>query len=423
MQSGPGVLFGSALANDWPTVSLGSISRKIGSGLTPTGGARVYKSEGFPLVRSQNVGWGSLIVDDLAYIDEPTHLAMSNSELQDNDVLLNITGASIGRCAMVTTEVCGGNVNQHVCIIRVNREDASPSFLIHCLLSELGQRQIDSFQAGSNREGLNFGQVKSILIPLPKIQEQRKIAEVLDDVDGSITSLNSLITKKRNLKNGVAQELLSGSSRLPGFQSAWRTTSLNELGEGIRGVGYNPARDLLSGDRDGAVHLLRSNNIADDAINLGDVQRVRRSVVREDQLLRLGDVVICGANGSKRLVGKAGFFTISDGLLYTFGAFMNCFRPDSRKSCPAFVGHLLHSTRYREQVALAIAGSSINNLSVKQIVEFTFSLPDAEEQRAIAEVLTDMDAEIQTLEQRLVKTRNLKQGMAQELLSGRTRLV
>ena len=111
MQSGPGVLFGSALANDWPTVSLGSISRKIGSGLTPTGGARVYKSEGFPLVRSQNVGWGSLIVDDLAYIDEPTHLAMSNSELQDNDVLLNITGASIGRCAMVTTEVCGGNVN------------------------------------------------------------------------------------------------------------------------------------------------------------------------------------------------------------------------------------------------------------------------------------------------------------------------
>ena len=101
---------------------------KVGSGVTPRGGEAVYKTEGHPFVRSQNVGLGNLLLDDIAFIDEETHLRQKNTELQFNDVLLNITGASIGRSALVDKQIVGGNVNQHVCIIRT-KENLVPSFI------------------------------------------------------------------------------------------------------------------------------------------------------------------------------------------------------------------------------------------------------------------------------------------------------
>jgi type I restriction enzyme S subunit len=129
------------------------------------------------------------------------------------------------------------------------------------------------------------------------------------------------------------------------------------------------------------------------------------------------------ANGSKALVGKAGLFSVNDGFAYTFGAFMGCFRTDSTASNPSFVFYLFQTGRYRNYINNLLAGSSINNLRPSSIESLEFSIPPLPEQTAIAEVLTDLDAELAALEQRRAKTRALKQGMMQELLTGRTRLV
>ena len=150
-------------SGEWKMCTIGELITKVGSGVTPRGGEAVYKTEGHPFVRSQNVGLGNLLLDDIAFIDEETHLRQKNTELQFNDVLLNITGASIGRSALVDKQIVGGNVNQHVCIIRT-KENLVPSFICSFLLSNYGQRQIDSFQAGGNRQGLNFEQIKSCLL-------------------------------------------------------------------------------------------------------------------------------------------------------------------------------------------------------------------------------------------------------------------
>ncbi|HRD65680.1 MAG TPA: restriction endonuclease subunit S, partial [Candidatus Competibacter sp.] len=143
------------IPEEWDAEAIGSTAEKVGSGLTPTGGNRVYRQHGRPFVRSQNVGWGYLVLDDLAYIDEDTHASFSDTEIKTDDVFLNITGASIGRSAVADGTLVGGNVNQHVCIIRTKRKELQPHFLNYCLLSATGQRQIDSFQAGGNRQGLN----------------------------------------------------------------------------------------------------------------------------------------------------------------------------------------------------------------------------------------------------------------------------
>ena len=177
---------------EWKKCIIGELTTKVGSGVTPRGGEAVYKSEGHPFVRSQNIGLGHLILDDIAYIDEDTHQRQKNTELQLDDVLLNITGASIGRSALVNQQIVGGNVNQHVCIIRANKK-LIPSFLCNFLLSQYGQKQIESFQAGGNRQGLNFEQIKSIKIGLPSVEEQKKIADLLLLIEQRITTQNKII--------------------------------------------------------------------------------------------------------------------------------------------------------------------------------------------------------------------------------------
>ena len=179
----------------------------MGSGVTPRGGEAVYKSEGHPFVRSQNVGWGHLILGDIAYIDEETHKRQKGTELQLNDILLNITGASIGRSALVDEQIVGGNVNQHVCIIRAN-EKLVPSFLCNFLLSRYGQKQIDSFQAGGNRQGLNFEQIKSIKIGLPIVEEQKKIAGLLQLLEQRIFTQSKIIDRLQTLIKGLRVRLV-----------------------------------------------------------------------------------------------------------------------------------------------------------------------------------------------------------------------
>ena len=191
-------------SGEWKMCTIGELITKVGSGVTPRGGEAVYKTEGHPFVRSQNVGLGNLLLDDIAFIDEETHLRQKNTELQFNDVLLNITGASIGRSALVDKQIVGGNVNQHVCIIRT-KENLVPSFICSFLLSNYGQRQIDSFQAGGNRQGLNlnFEQIKSIKITIPSKDEQIKIAKLLRAIDERIATQNKIIEKLQSLIKGL----------------------------------------------------------------------------------------------------------------------------------------------------------------------------------------------------------------------------
>ena len=190
---------------EWKETKIGDITSKVGSGVTPKGGSAVYKTSGHLFIRSQNVGNGCFLLDDVAYIDEATHKKQINTELKDGDVLLNITGASIGRTTVVNKNVEGGNVNQHVCIIRL-LEDYSPNYICNYLLSYGGQKQIDSFQAGGNREGLNFEQIRSIKFSIPSFREQSKIASLLSLLEERIATQNKIIEQLQSLIKGIVVE-------------------------------------------------------------------------------------------------------------------------------------------------------------------------------------------------------------------------
>ncbi len=173
---------------------------------------------------------GSQLLPDVVYIDEATHNEFLGSEIEEGDTFLNITGASIGRSAVARKRVVGGNVNQHVCIIRPKEEILNSYLLSSFLISKIGQQQIDNFQAGGNREGLNFRQVKSFQLPLPPtLTEQRAIAAALGDMDGLLAALDALIAKKEAFKRGMMEALLGGEVRLAGFGGEWEEVRLGDI--------------------------------------------------------------------------------------------------------------------------------------------------------------------------------------------------
>jgi type I restriction enzyme S subunit len=147
---------------------------KIGSGSTPNGGHRSYVANGIPLIRSQNVLMRSFTREGLARITLGTHEGMAGTEIQPNDVLLNITGASIGRVCVVPDDVCPANVNQHVCIIRCSKR-IDPHFLMYHLSSPAFQKLIDDTQAGGTRQALTKSDIGNFEIPALAIEDQRKI--------------------------------------------------------------------------------------------------------------------------------------------------------------------------------------------------------------------------------------------------------
>ena len=157
----------------WKVIPLKLCTDKIGSGKTPVGGAETYQDNGVLFLRSQNVYNTGLKLDGVYYISDEVDATMKNSRVRYNDVLLNITGGSIGRCCLFNLPDTAANVNQHVCIIRTKPEILLPQFLRYFWNSASGPIVIDQYQTGSNRQGLNFEQIGATHIPLCSIAEQQ----------------------------------------------------------------------------------------------------------------------------------------------------------------------------------------------------------------------------------------------------------
>ncbi len=184
------------MSKSWPKVPLKYLVRKIGSGKTPKGGAEVYVKAGVMLLRSQNIHFDGLRLDDVVFIDEAVDEEMASTRVLPRDVLLNITGASIGRCTVVPDHFDNANVNQHVCIIRTNPERLHPEYLGAVLQSNVIQTSIRVSENGSSRAGLTFEQIGAFEIPLPPLEEQRV---VVSEVGAKLRVFLSAITEKQHL--------------------------------------------------------------------------------------------------------------------------------------------------------------------------------------------------------------------------------
>lgn len=193
----------------------------IGSGKTPKGGAEVYVQEGVMILRSQNIHDNGLRLDDVAYITDEADAAQSASRVLAGDVLLNITGASIGRASIVPAPFSRANVNQHVCILRPVKSLVTSQYLHLLLCSCQAKDQISSLENGTSREGLNFSQVGGLLFAFPPVHEQ---AEIVASVESKVKAIDyqcdrvlSLVDRLVEYRSAVVTNAVTGKIDVRGF--------------------------------------------------------------------------------------------------------------------------------------------------------------------------------------------------------------
>jgi type I restriction enzyme S subunit len=367
--------------------------------------------DGVMFVRGGDVFDCKILTDQLRRIPRAISAQYKRTLLTGGEILISLVGYP-GEVALVPPSLAGANIARQVAMVRLDpNQPISPDYICTFLKSGTGRRLLLRESIGSAQQVINLRDVNRVVVVLPQEAEQRAIAEALSDVDGLLGGLDRLIAKKRNLKQAAMQQLLTGQTRLPGFHGEWEETTLGQIGECIIGLTYKPENVV-----DHGLLVLRSSNVQNGRLAYDDNVHVNVQVA-EHLYTQLGDILVCVRNGSRALIGKCAVID-STAVGVTFGAFMSVYRTKHWR----FVLHAFQGDAIQRQIRDNV-GATINQITNKDMKAFRLRLPPADEQTAIAEVLTEMDAELAGLEQRREKTRALKQAMMQELLTGRTRLL
>jgi len=374
----------------WETSRLGFLASRIGSGKTPAGGADNYQDHGVLFVRSQNVHDEGLRLDDVVYISEDTDREMAASRVEPGDILLNITGASLGRTCVVPKEFEPANVNQHVCAIRL-REPAAVDYISLLLKSASVKAHLDYIQNGAAREGLNFKMVSGIACPLPPIEERERIASFLGretaKIDALIAEQQRLIELLQEKRQAVISHVVTKGLKP---DAAMRDSSIEWLGEVPRHWHGVPIRWLFrQAKRQNQNDKQVLSVYRDYGVILKDSRDDNLNKTPEDltnyQLVEVGDLVV---NKMKAWQGSLG---ISPYEGVTSPDYV-VFSPIHREN-PTFLHHLLRDKNMAD-VYLAISNGirpSQWRLEADQFLGLTIFLPPADEQLAIVATLERTD--------------------------------
>ncbi|MGB6014827.1 MAG: restriction endonuclease subunit S [Nodosilinea sp.] len=366
-------------------------------------------SSDFAVVRTPNVRNGRFVYEDLRFTDEQSfHEWTARAVPQQGDILIT-REAPLGEVCLVPNgmKVCLG---QRMMLYRPDPNKTSSTFFLYALMAPEVQKCLFKQIGGSTVGHAKVNDIKALEVPLPPLSEQRAIAATLSDVDALIAALDKLITKQRHLKTATMQQLLTGKKRLPGFGEGkgYKQTEVGVIPEDWEVDNIASQSSITTGGQN-----------TQDRVEDGQYPFFVRSqtVERINSYSFDGEAVLTAGDG----VGTGKVFHYINGK---FDVHQRVYRiSDFKPALDGFFFYTYFSNRFYGRIASMTAKSSVDSVRMEMIADMLIPLPSAEEQRAIATVLSDMDGAISALETRRAKTQAIKQGMMQELLTGRTRLV
>jgi type I restriction enzyme S subunit len=368
---------------------------------------RFFK-DGIPFVTSKNIVDGRLDLENVSFISKSDAVEFDKrSKVDRNDILLSMIG-TIGSAVLVDCDpaFCIKNV------ALIKPRKVAPTYLIRLINAPVFQKYLADNLDGGIQKFISLGKLRQLFIPLPDEAEQRAIAAVLSDVDGLLGALDRLIAKKRDLKQAAMQQLLTGQTRLPGFKGEWVVKTLGDIASVKDGTHQTP-RYVSSGVPFYSVEHVTSG----DFKNTKFISKEEHRFLTRSFKMEKGDILMTriGSIGDCKLIDWE-----VDASFYVSLALLKI----NHSYSASYIAHYSKSATFQKEVELHSLQSAIpKKINLGPISEVKIELPPLPEQTAIASILSEMDAELAALEQRREKTRALKQGMMQELLTGRTRLV
>lgn len=401
------------IPDDWDAKPLGEIGDSlIGLTYRPS----EVRKYGTLVLRSSNVQNGTLCFDDNVFVetDIPERIMV-----RPGDILVCVRNGSrdlIGKSALIDERAVGMTFGAFMGVFRSDYGQ----LLHHVFQSGIFKKQITE-HLGATINQITNKSLNSFRVPLPPTNEERtRIASALSDVDTLLATLDQVIVKKRDLKQAAMQQLLTGKTRLPGFYGEWQEKTLGELGATYGGLTGKTKSDFGVG---AGKYITFMNVMTNAVIDCAAFEQVTVSASETQNRVLRGDLLFNGSSETPEEVAFCSLMAeeVPDLYLNSFCFGFRLF--DDQQVDGLFLTYYIRANPGREMMKSLAQGSTRYNLSKTALRDASILLPLKDEQVAIAEVLSGMDAELIALEARRNKTRNIKQAMMQALLTGKTRLV
>lgn len=396
---------------DWELRQLKTISPSQSVGLVINPSTYVEDKGTVPMLVGSNIEPNRINWEQARRISHASNKKIPASQLNAGD-LVTVRVGEPGITAVVPQELDGCNCAS-VMIVRKHKSFNS-HWLCYVMNSRTGLSQIENVQYGTAQKQFNISDAINFAYVTPPLPEQEAIADALSDTDALIESLEQLLAKKRHLKQAAMQELLTGKKRLPGFCGEWEVKQLGEVATFFKGKGLPKSALVLDG-AEPCVHygelFTRYPEVIGEIISRTNSSGDLFRSIANDVLMPTSDV-------TPRGLAKASCVTV-DGVI--LGGDILVIRSDVKRINGSFLSYVIR--REEGQVLQLVTGSTVFHLYGSDMKKFTFLMPPVLEQIAIVTILSDMDSEIAELETQLTKTRSLKQGAMQKLLTGEIRLI
>ena len=371
-----------------------------------------YVDDGTPIITVEHLSEHGIVHQGLPLVSDADRTRLKGYGLRVGDIVFSRVG-SVDRNSLISKKEDGWLFSGRLLRIRVSDSSAHPPYLSYHFHSEQFKKRIRSVAVGQTMASLNTQILKEVCIVLPNPPEQRAIAEALSDVDGLIKSLETLVAKKKVIKQAAMQQLLTGKTRLPGFSGAWETKTIGEVADIRNGATPNTQ---IGAYWDGHIPWCTPTDITATA---------GKYLLATERTVTGGGLASCSATllpvGALLLCSRATIGDIKIAVLpvCTNQGFKSLVCKD--KISNEFLYYLLLTLK--SEMRARATGSTFLEISKHDVASIELLVPSYDEQSSIASALSDMDAEITSLERRLDKTRGIKHGMMQQLLTGRIRLV
>jgi type I restriction enzyme S subunit len=333
--------------------------------------------------------------------------------LADASEDLDGVGRAVEICGVGDQRVVAG---LHTVLLRPRAGVFASRFVGYLPATPEFRSQARTLAAGLKVYGLSKSSLRQIVVRVPPLKEQEAIAEALGDADAAIELLDALIAKKRDVKEAAMQQLLAGRTRLPGFSGDWREIRLGDHGTFSKGQGIKKDEVVASGlpcIRYGQIYTEHSDWIRSFTAFISP------AIAQASRRLVPGELLFTGSGETAAEIGKCVAF-LGDEEAYAGGDIVIL---TPRSLDPKFMGYALNSPVVVQQKMRLAQGDAVVHISSSSLATLSLLVPPLAEQQAIAEVLSDMDTELEALVAERDKMRLVKEGMMQELLSGRVRLV
>ncbi len=405
------------IPEDWRLKRLWEITTEIGDGIHAT--PRYVDSSDYYFVNGNNLNNGKIVITNNTKFVGEGEFNLLKKNLNNHTILMSING-TIGELAYFNNE----NVILGKSVAYVNlKKHVEKIFIYYFFQTPSVKKYYINELTGTTIKNLSLKSIRETPITYPSLKEQQAIAAALSDIDALITSFDQLITKKQAIKQAAIQQLLTGKQRLPGFNDEWKSKRIGEIFQFLS-TANNPRSDL---SEHGDIRYLHYGDIHGGTSPFLDCSKktmpyIELQKIKNFHFLEEGDLVIADASEDYEGIGKSVEILNINNKKIVAGLHTFLLRGNKSIVADGFKGYIQSIPSLRTDIVRLATGISVYGISKNNLRGVEVKLPPIQEQKAIANVLSDMNSEITALELQLDKARNLKQGMMQELLTGRIRL-